>query len=86
MQVGGSPHSINALFADYRTTLTPRQRTIYNYIAAQSKTRGYAPTIREIGRYMGIKSPNGVACHLKALEQKGFIVKAKGLARAITVV
>ena len=47
--------------------------------------------IRDIGKEFGIVSPNGVMCHLKALEKKGFINRdAKtetqgGRARAITV-
>ena len=35
------------------------------------RNRGYGPTVREIGREFGIKSPNGVMCHLRALEARG---------------
>jgi repressor LexA len=36
--------------------LTPRQRQILDYITESIMTRGYPPTIREIGDEMGIKS------------------------------
>ena len=51
--------------------LTPRQREIYNFIRGKIQGRGYGPTVREIGLHFEIKSPNGVMCHLKALQKKG---------------
>lgn len=53
--------------------LTDRQRDIYRYIRNQMAFHGHAPTYREIGVEFGIKSPNGVMCHLTALEKKGFL-------------
>lgn len=53
--------------------LTPRQRQILDYITHSIRSRGYPPTIREIGDEMGIKSTNGVNDHLKALERKGHL-------------
>src|SRR5204863_5423382 len=50
--------------------LTERQREIYEFIRERIERRGYGPTVREIGEGFGIKSPNGVMCHLKALEKK----------------
>jgi repressor LexA len=66
--------------------LTDRQREIYDYIEERINTRGYGPTVREIGEAFDIKSPNGVMCHLKALEKKGLIRKEPGAARAIQLV
>ncbi|HID77167.1 MAG TPA: transcriptional repressor LexA, partial [Planctomycetaceae bacterium] len=43
----------------------------------------YGPTVREIGRQFGIQSPNGVVCHLKALEKKGLIRREPHMSRAI---
>jgi repressor LexA len=40
------------------------------------------PTYRELGVRFGIKSPNGVACHLKALAAKGYVAPAMGKNRA----
>ena len=66
--------------------LTDRQREIYDFIQEKIENRGYGPTVREIGQEFEIKSPNGVMCHLKALEKKGLIRKEPGAARAIQLV
>src|SRR5262245_44601482 len=63
--------------------LTPRQREIYNFIRTKIQGRGYGPTVREIGVEFEIKSPNGVMCHLKALQKKGLIHREANMSRAI---
>lgn len=65
------------------SNLTPKQRLIYDFICRQIDSRGFPPTIRDIGNAFEIKSPNGVMCHLKALEKKGFISRDGKSARAI---
>jgi repressor LexA len=66
--------------------LTERQREIYDFIKSKIESRGYGPTVREIGLAFEIRSPNGVMCHLKALEKKGLIVREGFSARAIQLV
>ncbi len=66
--------------------LTERQQNIYNFIREKIESRGYGPTVREIGDAFAIKSPNGVMCHLKALEKKGIIKREEHAARAIQLV
>ena len=68
------------------STLTERQREIYDFIKGKIESRGYGPTVREIGTAFDIKSPNGVMCHLKALEKKGLIIREGFSARAIQLV
>ena len=63
--------------------LTDRQREIYIFIERMVKVRGYPPTVREIGTEFEIKSPNGVMCHLKALQKKGLIHRQANMSRAI---
>jgi repressor LexA len=63
--------------------LTPRQKEIYNFIRSKIQGRGYGPTVREIGLHFQIKSPNGVMCHLKALQKKGLIHREPNMSRAI---
>ena len=65
--------------------LTSRQREIYSFIRSKIQGRGYGPTVREIGNEFGIKSPNGVMCHLKALQKKGLIHREANMSRAITL-
>jgi repressor LexA len=66
-------------------TLTERQRHIYEFICEKIERHGYPPSIREIGDAFRIKSPNGVMCHLKALEKKGLIKRDVKHARAIQI-
>lgn len=63
--------------------LTPRQREIYEFIKQSIMNLGIVPTVREIGDFAGIKSPNGVICHLHALVKKGLITREANLSRAI---
>jgi repressor LexA len=66
--------------------LTGRQREIYDFIRGKIESRGYGPTVREIGYAFDIASPNGVMCHLNALVKKGLILRQKNAARAIQLV
>ncbi len=63
--------------------LTERQREVYEFIRDKIRNRGYGPTVREIGAQFDISSPNGVMCHLKALEKKGLITREPNMSRAI---
>ena len=63
--------------------LTDRQQNVYELIRSLIVKRGYGPTVREIGEHFGIKSPNGVMCHLRALERKGLITRSPNKSRAI---
>ena len=65
--------------------LTTRQREVLDFIRDKMKARGYGPTVREIGEEFDIMSPNGVMCHLKALEKKGIITREPNMSRAITL-
>jgi repressor LexA len=65
--------------------LTTRQREIYEFICSTIESRGYPPSIREIGVEFAIKSPNGVMCHLKALANKGLIKREEKHARAMQI-
>ena len=63
--------------------LTQRQGDVYKFIREKIRGRGYGPTVREIGSHFDISSPNGVVCHLKALERKGIITREPNMSRAI---
>ncbi len=63
--------------------LTARQKKVYLFIREKIRSRGYGPTVREIGTQFKIRSPNGVMCHLKALERKGMITREPNMSRAI---
>ncbi len=66
--------------------LTKRQKDVYEFVRDKIQNRGYGPTVREIASQFGISSPNGVMCHLKALEKKGLIIREPNMSRAIQLV
>lgn len=71
------------LTIEAKQNLTLRQKQIYEFLKDKIRNRGYGPTVREIGTQFGIRSPNGVMCHLKALERKGLITRESHMSRAI---
>lgn len=68
-----------------REPLTDRQRQVLSFISESIRSRGYPPTLREIGERMGIRSTNGVNDHLKALEKKGYLQRQDLKSRALRV-
>ena len=69
-----------------RKILTRRQQEILDFIEESINTRGYPPTLREIGNQFGIRSTNGVRVNLFALEKKGYIIRRPMLSRGIELV
>ncbi len=65
--------------------LTPRQRRILELIHLAVSTRGYPPTIREIGEAAGLASPSSVSHQLRALEAKGYLRRDPNRPRAMEV-
>jgi len=63
--------------------LTERQREILAFIVKETESRGFPPTIREIGEEMDIRSTNGVNDHLKALERKGYLNRGEQQSRSL---
>jgi len=66
--------------------LTKRQEQTLDFIRRSIEERGYPPTLREIGEYMGIRSTNGVNDHLRALERKGYLRREDMKSRALKLV
>jgi repressor LexA len=56
---------------------------VLQYIESSIAQRGYPPTLREIGNFMGIRSTNGVNDHLRALERKGYLAREDMKSRAL---
>lgn len=65
--------------------LTMRQQKVLNVIRDSVSTRGYPPSVREIGEMVGLKSPSSVAHQLAVLERKGFLRKDRNRPRAVDV-
>lgn len=64
--------------------LTARQREVLEAIQNYHAEKGYIPSIRELGRMLGISSLRGVTVHLAALEKKGWIER-ESTSRSIRV-
>ena len=65
--------------------LSRMQQRVYDYIAESIAEHGYAPSVREVGEALGLKSPSTVHFHIKHLQEMGLIEKSAGKGRAITL-
>lgn len=66
--------------------LTSRQRRILEVIKDAVETRGYPPTVRELGDAVGLSSPSSVSHQLNVLETKGFVRRDPKRPRALEVI
>lgn len=71
--------------ADTAEKLTDKERAIFKFIKSTIKNDGYAPSVRDIGAAVNIKSTSTVHLYLKRLEQKGYIKRQDGKSRTITL-
>lgn len=67
-------------------TLTDRQQAILEFIRSFSVKTKYPPTIREIGKSVGISSTSVVNYNLNVLEKQGLIARDKTISRGIKLV
>ena len=65
--------------------LTPRQRRVLEVIRDAVESRGYPPSIREMGEAVGLASSSSVSHQLRTLEQKGFLRRDPNRPRALEV-
>jgi repressor LexA len=68
-----------------RQPLSNRQRKILETIREAVETRGYPPSVREIGDAVGLRSPSSVHSHLTTLEIGGYLRRDPSRPRAIEV-
>ena len=65
--------------------LTKRQKEIFDYIGRYAGKYGYPPTVREIGKAVGLHSSSTVHAHLANLEKSGLLRRDPSKPRAIEV-
>jgi repressor LexA len=65
--------------------LTKRQREIFDYIGTYLGKHGYPPTVREIGKAVGLHSSSTVHAHLSKLESLGVLKRDPSKPRALEV-
>jgi repressor LexA len=65
--------------------LTKRQREIFDYVRTYGEEHGYPPTVRDIGKAIGLTSSSTVHAHLANLEKLGVLRRDPTKPRAIEV-
>ena len=63
--------------------LTKRQKEIFDFIRKYAAKTGYPPTVREIGKAVGLHSSSTVHAHLANLEKLGLVKRDPSKPRAI---
>ena len=63
--------------------LTKRQKEIFDFIRRYGSKYGYPPTVREIGKAVGLHSSSTVHAHLANLEKSGLLRRDPSKPRAI---
>ena len=64
-------------------SLTKRQREIFDFIKRYSAQHGYPPTVRDIGKAIGLTSSSTVHAHLANLEKLGLLRRDPTKPRAL---
>lgn len=67
------------------TKLSKRQQDILSFIKDEVRSKGYPPSVREIGEAVGLASSSTVHGHLARLESKGLIRRDPTKPRAIEI-
>jgi len=65
--------------------LTGKRRQILDVIAVHLRSRGYPPSVREIGEAVGLASSSTVHAHLATLQRLGYLRRDPTKPRAIEV-
>ena len=65
--------------------LSKRQKEIFDFIGRYLKQHGYPPTVREIGKAVGLHSSSTVHAHLSKLENLGVLKRDPSKPRAMEV-
>jgi repressor LexA len=68
---------------DMGKELTKRQQEIYDFIGRYSAKHGYPPTVRDIGKAVGLASSSTVHAHLANLERAGMLRRDPTKPRAL---
>src|SRR6059036_597945 len=63
--------------------LTKRQQEIFDFIKRYSASHGYPPTVRDIGKAVGLASSSTVHAHLANLEKVGLLRRDPSKPRAL---
>ncbi len=65
--------------------ISKRQQEIFNFIKGRLDETGIAPSVREIGEAVGLRSTSSVQYNLNILEDAGYIVRDANLKRTVRI-
>ncbi|HLA91699.1 MAG TPA: S24 family peptidase [Gemmatimonadaceae bacterium] len=69
-----------------RAPLTPVEQEVYRFLLDFLSTRTFQPSVREIAKHCRIPSTKSVTDLLASLERKGYVERAPGRSRGVTLV
>lgn len=64
--------------------ISEKQQKILDFISSYTMQNGYAPSVRDIGAYMGLRSPSTVHAHIKKLQDAGYLSLDNHKSRTLT--
>lgn len=68
------------------SSLKPKELKVLEYLKEKIREKGYAPSVREICKDLGIKSTSTAQIYIEKLAAKGYIERENGKSRAIVIV
>lgn len=63
--------------------ISQRQKQILDFITSELKSKGFCPSIQEIGRHIGANSTSTIHYHISELMKKGELVHSPGKSRSL---
>ncbi|MCL2332876.1 MAG: transcriptional repressor LexA [Actinomycetia bacterium] len=67
------------------TDLTPKQRMVYDFIVRYYQNEGIFPSVREIGKGVGLSSTGTIQTHINKLIEKGYLQRDNGKSRVFSL-
>jgi len=68
-----------------RTELTPKQQMVYDFIVSYYQKEGIFPSVREIGKGVGLSSTGTIQTHINKLIEKGYLQRDNGKSRVFSL-
>ena len=65
--------------------INKRQKAIFDFIKERINEKGIAPSVREIGEAVGLRSTSSVQYNLNVLEDAGYIIRDANMKRTVRV-
>jgi len=67
------------------TTLTKKQKQVFDFINTYIAENGISPTIEEIRKNLNLKAVSTIHEHINSLKEKGYLSKTENSARSVKI-